>query len=1203
MSSHARTAPPDQAQRELALDASRSILVRAPAGSGKTDLLTRRFLRLLAEVDDPTQIVAITFTKAAAAEMRNRILSKLEEAASGTSGGDNEFSMESLAHRALERSRALGWNLLDLPSQLRISTIDSFCREIALRRPLLSALGGGLDITEQAEELYRRAANRTLMQLGNGSADLQEAIESLLLWRDNNWQELEGHLATMLSQRDRWLQEFWVGEPDWGALRTFLERPFARAIAAQVAAIGDMLTQVPGACDEAMYLARFACENLNYTRYSALAELADFPTGPFGDAQELDESRQAYLSLADLLLKDDGTFRKAVNKGHGFPADHKREKQRLEELIHVLSDVEGLQAALAAISGLPPARYTEEDWDIVRASFTLLRHAAGQLQVAFAESGMVDYTEVAQIAQQILRGEDNLPSDAALDIADGIHHVLVDEFQDTSRRQHKLIASLVSAWPDTTNRTLFVVGDPMQSVYFFRDADAELFPRVQALGLELSDGEPWPLDFVPLQSNFRTHRDLVDRLNGIFEAVFAVNDGSHVQFSKALPARADAPGVEPTFELHLNFVPQISRGFGRSPDAVQLKQQATAERDAALVVQNAEIVKLIHARMDRLEQARARGEKFRIAVLGRKRASLAPIAQALRDASIPFRAVDLEGLADRPEVLDALALARALLNGEDRVAWLGVLRAPWCGLSLRDLHTLASADDTSVLGRPLSALLRERESLLGTEGRAAVNRVLTAYDDASSLRAAMPGISIGAWLEQVWRRLGGDACVDDTARTNLALLWNCLDRLPAGEPDLAGPALRAALEKLTALPDPTSESGYGVHLMTIHKSKGLEFEVVIVPEMQSGSGKSSTRMFSWLERGLEDANESGDITEFLIAPFQPKGGERGAAKTWVDRQYRAREAQETRRVLYVAATRAREELHLFARPEYKADSVGPALCEPRASLLSTAWPALEDEVRSRFARWTANAQPATVTAMAANADNVIEMPSPSIPAVLRRLPSGFGAPSLPISAAGRVGLGATDDARLYQRHEGGLESRALGSAVHRLLQELARLRTGHDEDAARANLAPFRERLASEARAHGFDRATASGLVDQAFDTVMRASRDPIAAWILSPHAEATNEQRWTGFMDGALRNVQADRVFRAGGTPMAPGNDAWWIVDYKTAQVDEAPLLALPRLRELFAPQLEIYARVLRKLQGEHVSVRAGLYYPRMLQFDWWEL
>src|SRR6202035_1927362 len=110
--------------------------------------------------------------------------------------------------------------------------------------------------------------------------------------------------------------------------------------------------------------------------------------------------------------------------------------------------VPGLEEALAGVRKLPPARYSEEDWQIVRASFTLLRHAAGELKAVFAETGTVDFIEVAQIARDVLSGEDQFPSEAALAVADGIRHLLVDEFQDTSRRQHEFISALISAWPD-----------------------------------------------------------------------------------------------------------------------------------------------------------------------------------------------------------------------------------------------------------------------------------------------------------------------------------------------------------------------------------------------------------------------------------------------------------------------------------------------------------------------------------------------------------------------------------------------------------------------------------------------------------------------------------------------------------------------------------------------------------------------------------
>ena len=228
--------PPDQAQRTAALDPHRSILVQAPAGSGKTDLLTRRFLRLLAEVDDPSQIVAITFTKAAAAEMRHRILAEVEKASArnATELAADEFSMEALAERALERSRLLDWRLLELASQLRISTIDSFCRDLAIQQPIYSGIGNNLQISERPTELYRRAARAALEMLGDPAHPiLSDAIKDLLLWRDNNWKELEELLATMLGQRDRWMHKFVLDRaPDWNAIRNWLERPFVNTVRA-----------------------------------------------------------------------------------------------------------------------------------------------------------------------------------------------------------------------------------------------------------------------------------------------------------------------------------------------------------------------------------------------------------------------------------------------------------------------------------------------------------------------------------------------------------------------------------------------------------------------------------------------------------------------------------------------------------------------------------------------------------------------------------------------------------------------------------------------------------------------------------------------------------------------------------------------------------------------------------------------------------
>jgi ATP-dependent exoDNAse (exonuclease V) beta subunit len=389
--------------------------------------------------------------------------------------------------------------------------------------------------------------------------------------------------------------------------------------------------------------------------------------------------------------------------------------------------------------------------------------------------------------------------------------------------------------------------------------------------------------------------------------------------------------------------------------------------------------------------------------------------------------------------------------------------------------------------------------------------------------------------------------------------------------------------------------------MTIHKSKGLEFDVVIVPDLQARSGRPGSDLLSWLERGIAEPDESGELTEFLVAPLQYKGSEPGKAKSWVDRARRERETQEARRILYVAATRAREELHLFAQPLYKTEQDHSlVLVEPSNSLLATAWPAFAEEIQTRFDQW--RRVETIIPAIAAAEDNIIVMPSPAKPTILRRLPPEFEsafAIEPDRKAESITGLG---DADPYRRHPGGLQSRALGNAVHRLLEELARLRTTLDWGEARRGLEAFHPRITAQVRSTGI--SIPASIAATAFEIVVNASYDAYGQWILGPHADAASEAGWAGVVTGSLRTVRVDRLFRGGLEPFEDGDVALWIIDYKTAHADNADhLFVLPELRRAYAPQLQSYAAILRNLHGDSTKLRAGLYYPRMCMFDWWEI
>ena len=197
---------PDAAERERALDASRSFIVQAPAGSGKTELLIQRYLALLATVESPEEIVAITFTIKAAGEMRGRVLAALADARAGKHPQDaHEARTLTLARAVVERDRREDWRIDDNPARLRIQTIDALCAALARQMPVLSRFGAAPETIEDASALYLEAA-RGAIGLVESGGEVAADIECLLAHLDNDAARLESLLAGMLQRRDQWIR-------------------------------------------------------------------------------------------------------------------------------------------------------------------------------------------------------------------------------------------------------------------------------------------------------------------------------------------------------------------------------------------------------------------------------------------------------------------------------------------------------------------------------------------------------------------------------------------------------------------------------------------------------------------------------------------------------------------------------------------------------------------------------------------------------------------------------------------------------------------------------------------------------------------------------------------------------------------------------------------------------------------------------------
>jgi ATP-dependent helicase/nuclease subunit A len=981
----------DQSARDAALDPRRSFIVQAPAGSGKTELLVQRYIRLLGGVQKPEEILAITFTLKAAAEMRKRVLEKIADPGA-------------IAHR------------------LRIQTIDAFCASLVRQMPVTSRFGAQPAVVEDASGHYREAAMRTL-------AELTPAAGKVLLHLDNNMDAAAGLVASMLARRDQWLRKA-GSAPTRSQLESALRAERNRLLAA---------------------------------------------------AQVLHP--KASPEFAEAMLTKDGNWRKK------------------EPEAQALADNEPLRLALVSLKKLPPERYTDEQWQVLGAMLELLPRAAAQLKVVFGERGETDFTEIAQGAVRAL-GTPAQPTDLLLTLDTRIQHILVDEFQDTSLSQWELFSLLTAGWQPGEGRTAFLVGDPMQSIYRFREAEVALFLDAWRGGLGAL-----PLERLTLTTNFRSQPKLVEWFNASFRDI--------------LPRAAErATGAVPY------------SGATAHPEKAALPGEPVAWHHVADRASEAqEIARLVK---------RALG---RTAILVRTRDALADIVPALKDAGIRYRAIEIERLGEKQVVQDLYALTRALTHLGDRIAWLAILRAPWLGLTLRQLHEIASRDRFKTVWELIKddLFLSSFTSILAP---AIANR------SRGSLRDRVEG---------VWLALGGPACVaDKTDLEDAEIYLDELTRLEAAGivPDFA--RLAESLDKLYALPD-VAATDDDLQIMTIHKAKGLEFDTVIVPGLDRGPGRSDPPLFLWKELiGSEDE------AQLLLAPMRSTGGERDSTYDYLRDLDSDAEDMEASRLLYVAATRAKNQLHLLACLDCDKDG---ALKNPFAhSLLERAWPVA--------APFFTEPQRAPVRA-AASAESIF---------TINRLARDFRMPPLPAPAKWNAPPGGAEEKQI-EFSWAGETARHVGTVVHRWLQRIAEdeLR-GWDTKRVDALVKNFHRELLRR----GVPASGAYSAAELVRTALKNSVTDERGRWVLGSHPESHSEHRLRLRTSEGLRTFVMDRVFR-------DQEGERWIVDFKTSRHEGAGLEQfLDEERTRYEPQLNAYAAAFDR-------ARLGLYFPLLRGWREW--
>ena len=947
----------DRAARILATDPRRNVALEASAGTGKTRVLVDRYVRLVVEARvPPRNILAITFTRKAAAEMRQRVLDTL---------------------KARHREGALAgerWRQVrDAFPEITISTIDAFCLSLLYEFPLEAGVDPGFELADETEtpRLVNGALDRAL-RIGRSLA--QTDADVALLFAELGEYQLRRGLAVLL---DRRLVAF-------DAINRFLR--------------GSTLHVAD------------ACQRLHDTLRGALRNL---PGGASAFVLSGPDTPDFILLSHDIRLLDSATpmpperLRGALDRLCDHVLTSKREpRQRLAQTkveFRSAADYEAHKGQVLALGPQVLEAFTafRRDLNLVmtRGVRQLFAIALQEYRRTLDKHGVLDFSDVLERTVALLEQRDEF-SRSRFKLESRYRHVLVDEFQDTSRAQWRLVRELMSAWAegagtadDVVPPSIFIVGDRKQSIYGFRDAEVAVLEdaarHIDALRPDL-----------PARAAItRSHRAVLPLLhfvNDVFDAV------------DKQPLRADA------FRYSDDDRFPLATDAGTARDSVGVVVARTDAEQAESVAE--EIARLLEAQVtvrDRMTGARRTVGPGDIAVLFRTREGHRLLEQALAKRRVPFYVYKGLGFFDADEIKDVLAL----------LAFLG--------------------DPSSNLRA--AALLRSRLVRVSDEGLKQL-----APDLAGALDPNGPAFP--EWLSPE------DVARLSEARRSLAGWLPLVDRLPPAElldrvlaeaaytRELAGPGLAQArenLKKIRGLVRRIQNRGYAtierlvehfsqlvsggdesnaiidavdaVNLMTVHAAKGLEFPVVFVVNLGrgSGGGRDPIRVVM----GAASGEAQGEPTVAI-----------GEHDSEADEDAAAREAEETKRLLYVALTRARDRLYLCATLPDEGKfapmkgSLGRLL--PPSLLVAVATATGRDEVL-----WTGPSAPHTIRVVAPAGPEPVGWTA--APAATPRLAHDFA----PLAPDGVPRLSTTVEAPAPTAvsSQADRSSSLLGTLVHRLL--------------------------------------------------------------------------------------------------------------------------------------------------------------------------
>jgi len=844
---------PDESARRYAVDPAQNVVLEASAGTGKTRVLVERYVNLLRAGIEPDNILAITFTRKAAAEMRQRIVDRLKEAS------------------RLSQFDAARWrDLKERLGDIAVSTIDAFCLQLLREFPLEADVDPGFDLADNTEvpRLVGESLDQAL-RICRGIA--RDDDDVALVFAQLGERRLRTGISALLDRR--------LVAPH--ALRRFLQKgprdlTAATACKASAARLREIFAGVRGGLD--LFLNDGPCDHPQFAMLAkdirALA--AGSPEGPAFQARE---EQAAFRALIDRLrayfLTQEGKPRSDKFAGTGFTAED-------------CDSPDAWKRHRAAAFQIAPAvheaiRAFRRDLNAVmsRGVWRIFAIAMQQYHQTLEAHALLDFSGVLERAVQLLKDMDEF-AESRLRLEARHRHVLVDEFQDTSRAQWELVRQLVKSWgegfgaaDDAIPPSIFIVGDRKQSIYGFRDADVAMVDEA-ALFVDALRPDGSPRQAITV--SFRSAPGILAFVNEVFAAIVdgeaasatARRDAFRYGESDRFPVRADTRDRDP-----VSFI---------VGDTVQNAAEAVAD----------EIVHLLSGTTvrDRTTGLAREAGAADIAILFRSRDSHRDFEAALDRRGVSTYVYKGLGFFDADEIQDAVALLRYLADPLSDLRAATLLRSRIVRLSDAAVARLGKMSADAILSadpRPELALVGDEDRRVLEMLRAAVPRWLSWVDrlaPSELLDAVLHETAYAFELrgsrrrqarENVKKLRGMIRRAQNRGYATLARIADHLERLAVGDES------NAAIDAIDA-----------VSLMTVHAAKGLEFPIVFVVNMGRGTGGIRAPI-----RVTDDAAGEASVA---IADYQSEA----------DEDVAAREREESKRLLYVALTRARDRLYLSA---------------------------------------------------------------------------------------------------------------------------------------------------------------------------------------------------------------------------------------------------------------------------------------------------